>query len=160
MNDTIKTVLVFILCLPLVNCGGSDQSTPKTTIESARSALEEHDWDRLYDVIHPKLRAKQIPRWRNHLIELLKSDENSTSVGPSEVKEFTNQQIFRTYLESLSRSPRFGRLLDQYESADYTIERPEEGKAVVTFSSRFPIPFKKVILTSTNSYWLVREVNH
>jgi hypothetical protein len=157
MKRLFCTVLLSAMIISVAGCGSADQSTPRQTIESARTALEQHHWNQLYDLIDARLRARRLPRWRDVLINLLEDNPESASVSADQVKELTLRQIFRTFMEVLSRTPKFDRVLSQYESAKYTVKRLETDRARVTFSSKLPLPHRTIILTRNSGQWVIAE---
>jgi len=163
MNHSIKSTaglfLVLVWFVVALGCGRSDQSTPRATMDTLKTAIQNEDWDRIYEISHPVLRGNYIHRWRSDLRALLKNRDTRVDVGVRDVDRLTNKQIFRTYLEIVSRDPNTRTLLGAYQSARYELDSTHDGTPAITINSARPLPISSVVLTEEDGQWLIKEVD-
>jgi len=131
--------------------------TPEETVEVAQQAVDDRNWDRLYDLTHSEFRQNRISRWRKHLRSILEQGQD-LSVSPEDLKALSNRQVFRTYLEALSQDRRATTIINAYGSAETTI-RQENAKIQVELESRIPLPYRTVYLKQESQIWKLYSID-
>ncbi|MFB6344243.1 MAG: hypothetical protein ABEK50_00515 [bacterium] len=134
-------------------------SSPESTVLTARAALEERNWDQLYRTTVPHWRKRYIPGFRSRLRSLLKHFNPPQQVTPESLDKLDRKQVFRTFLESFSRSERWQKVLKRYESVDYDITRIDDTTARVNLKSRFPLPYRTTTLKKTPDGWKIYDMS-
>lgn len=157
MKTFSKSLLLLAVSLSLIvtGCGGSEFSTPRSTIETAQNALDNKNWEKLYVAFSQKWKKENIPRWQSTVKDLLRSSNKSYSITAENINELNQFQTFRVFLESLSRSKRTNRILDTYASTKFKIEDRKSEEATVVVDSRFPLPYEEGQLRKIQGHWKI-----
>lgn len=150
-------IVLLVISLSLTGCG-SDLSTPQSTIDTAQEALSERNWDQLYATTSTNWRKQYLPKWRSHLLNLLRRTDGSVSVKASAVGQLSEKQIFRTYLEALSQSRHTKQLVNAYANANVSIEDRKDDRTVIRAQSPLPLPKQRATLKRRNGTWKFERI--
>ena len=127
--------------------------------ELSREKFAGRNWDELYTYTSEEWREEYIPLMRRHLEYLLRYAETET-VDAQTAVAFSDQQVFRVWLEVYSQTTPGEKLLDNIEDIEIKRIVENEGKSIVHFHRPVEIPgdFKALVAGEKNGSWKIKDL--